>query len=359
MPIIISQKGISSGTMVQKSAFGKEEDLQDYIRQHPDAIPVYEIDEEKRLLVVAREFETGSGPIDALAVDNDGDLYVIETKLYANTDKRRVLAQVLDYGASLWKHSDLGSFLLKLDQHTQLRWKMTFQEKVIEYFHLDLSDFESMSARMTANLKDGDFIFVVAMDSIDQSLKELISYVNEKSQFSVYGVELELYEYDGYEIVIPNLYGAEGHRPTRPGPGRMLSQKELVEQIRARNEEYATLAGALFALLDSSDLVCRGFPSQISYGLEINGNFVSLLSFGKLNIWSSIPLRAVKALGSDKFIACKQAISRLGTFYKGPSDASANGGLGPHYDILREHKPEEFVAVLNDVAEKVRIAMAS
>lgn len=44
-----------------------------------------------------------SGPIDALATDGDGRLYLIETKLYKNPDKRLVLAQILDYGAALWK----------------------------------------------------------------------------------------------------------------------------------------------------------------------------------------------------------------------------------------------------------------
>lgn len=40
--------------------------------------------------------------IDAVALDQNGDIYLIETKLYKNPDKRQVIAQVLDYGASLW-----------------------------------------------------------------------------------------------------------------------------------------------------------------------------------------------------------------------------------------------------------------
>jgi RecB family endonuclease NucS len=53
---------------------------------------------------LAREFSTKSGPIDALGVDKDGELYLIETKFYKNPDKRTVVAQVLDYGASLWSN---------------------------------------------------------------------------------------------------------------------------------------------------------------------------------------------------------------------------------------------------------------
>jgi len=88
MAIIISKKG-SQSQVVDKSDFALERNLQDYICDHPEAIPV----EDKRLLVVARELQTESGPIDAFAVDRDGDLYIVETKLYRNPDKRTVVAQ--------------------------------------------------------------------------------------------------------------------------------------------------------------------------------------------------------------------------------------------------------------------------
>src|SRR6266571_700321 len=139
MPIIISQKGAGSASVVEKSSFGKEHNLQEYVHEQHEAIPVYDIQEDKRLWVVAREFETQSGPIDALAIDKDGDIYVIETKLYANPDKRRVVAQALDYGASLWKHfSDFAEFVRLLDTHTHSQWSMGFQQKAIEYFSLDV-----------------------------------------------------------------------------------------------------------------------------------------------------------------------------------------------------------------------------
>ncbi len=61
-----------------------------------------EIREGIRLMVAAKEFPTNSGPIDVLAFDPTGEIYIIESKLYRNPDKRQVLAQALDYGASLW-----------------------------------------------------------------------------------------------------------------------------------------------------------------------------------------------------------------------------------------------------------------
>jgi RecB family endonuclease NucS len=70
MPIIISKKGSHSAEIVNRADFALERNLQDYIWNHPEAIPVAE----KRLLVVARELQTESGAIDAFAVDDDGNL---------------------------------------------------------------------------------------------------------------------------------------------------------------------------------------------------------------------------------------------------------------------------------------------
>ena len=94
MPIIVSTKG-HNAQIIGRSDFTNESFLQEYIHNNPESIPLYEIKEDKKLFVAKREFLTASGPIDALAVDKDGDVYVVETKLYRNPDKRRVVAQTL------------------------------------------------------------------------------------------------------------------------------------------------------------------------------------------------------------------------------------------------------------------------
>ena len=102
MAIILARHG-QPAIRLERTTIDRESYLQQYIFAHPDALPLDEVDEDVRLLVLLREFPTSSGPIDALATDGDGRLYLIETKLYKNPDKRLVLAQILDYGAALWK----------------------------------------------------------------------------------------------------------------------------------------------------------------------------------------------------------------------------------------------------------------
>jgi hypothetical protein len=70
------------------------------------------------------------------------------------------------------------------------------------------------------------------MDSMDERLKDLITYINQKSQFDIYGVELEYYKHDEYEIVIPKMYGVEVKKDAPPPTGKrtFLSIEELAKQ---------------------------------------------------------------------------------------------------------------------------------
>lgn len=209
MSLIISQKG-KNAKKIDKARFDKEDYLQQYIHQNPEAIPVYEIAEDKKLFVAAREFSTESGPIDALAVDKDGDIYIVETKLYKNPDKRTVVAQALDYGASLWKHfGDFSEFLSQLDQEVKNKFECTFAEKAKDFFNLTDEQLNIQLDSMQRNLREGNLKFVILMDSMEERLKDLIIYVNQNSQFDIYAVELEYYKFNEYEIMIPKIFGVE------------------------------------------------------------------------------------------------------------------------------------------------------
>lgn len=208
MSIILSEKG-KNAKKIDKSEIEQEGYLQNYIHQNPESIPVYEIEENKKLFVVAREFSTDSGPIDALAIDKDGDIYVVETKLYKNPDKRTVVAQALDYGASLWRHSDYGEFISKIDKEINTKFKVSFEEKLTSFFNLDDEQITNILEAIKTNLEHGNIKFVILMDSIDERLKDLILYVNQNSQFDIYAVQLEYYKFEQYEIMIPKLFGVE------------------------------------------------------------------------------------------------------------------------------------------------------
>lgn len=209
MSIIVSKNG-KSAVRVDVSHFDSEDYLQQYIYENPDSIPLYEIKEDIRLLILSREFPTSSGPIDAVGVDKDGEIYLVETKLYKNPDKRTVVAQVLDYGASLWRSSlDFNEFIGRIDNSVRKQFNLSLHQKLEQFFSLSEEELPSMLARMQSNLNSGNFKFVVLMDKLHAQLKDLIIFINENSRFTVYAVELEYYKHKEFEILIPKLFGNE------------------------------------------------------------------------------------------------------------------------------------------------------
>lgn len=207
MAIIISKNG-KNAEKLNQSNFELEDKLQEYIYENPDTIPLYDIDEDTRLFIAAREFSTKSGPIDALGFDARGNIYVVETKLYKNPDKRTVVAQALDYGASLWRNAtDFDTFVQQLDNHTQKQFNENFQDKYADFF--DIEDATENIQAIRNNLADGVIKFVVLMDKLHDPLKDLVIFVNQNSKFDLYAVELEYYKHNEFEIIIPKLFGAE------------------------------------------------------------------------------------------------------------------------------------------------------
>ena len=205
---IVFRKNNQNAHILHETAFAKEDAMQEYLINNPEIVPVYDISEDARLFVAAREFATTSGPIDALGFDENGNIYVVETKLFRNADKRTVLAQAMDYGAALWKHhTSTDDFFGQLDDYARKHFGKDFREKFCEFFELD--DAELAIENIATNLQDGSIKFVVLMDKLESRLKDLITYINQNSKFDVYAVELDFYKHDEFEIIIPKLYGTE------------------------------------------------------------------------------------------------------------------------------------------------------
>jgi hypothetical protein len=248
MSIIISQDG-KNAQKVDKTEFGKEGYLQNYIHENPESIPVYEIEEDKKLFVVAREFSTESGPIDALAIDKDGDIYVVETKLYKNPDKRTVVAQALDYGASLWRHSNYDEFVAEINNEINKKFQVSFEEKIKEFFGIDDEQITITLEAIKRNLQQGNIKFVILMDAVEDRLKDLIVYVNQNSQFDIYAVQMEYYKFEKYEIIIPKLFGVEVKKSMGSSAGGVRprwDEQRFFEEVKTMGKEKEGLIRKLY-----------------------------------------------------------------------------------------------------------------
>ena len=245
MSIIVSHNN-KNAKRLDKTEFGLEQDIQQYIYDNPDAIPIYEIDNDIRLFVAAREFQTASGPIDDLAFDQNGNIYVIETKLFRNPDKRAVVAQALDYGASLWRHSaNFDAFIEQLNRHTIKQFNKNFREAFSDFFGIE--DTTEAFANISDNLNSGNIKFVILMDRLHNQLKDLIIYINQNSHFDIYAVEVEYYKHEDFEIMIPKLYGAEVRKDvvSRRSGNRVYTgadKQAFLDDIRNHSERLSETA---------------------------------------------------------------------------------------------------------------------
>ena len=238
MAIIISKNG-KNAQKIDESAFTQEDYLQKYIYNNPESLPLYEIKEDIRLLIVSREFPTNSGPIDALGIDKDGEIYIIETKLYKNPDKRLVVAQVLDYGASLWRgYSDFNEFLSIIENQINKKFNVNLNQKLKEFFDINDDDISILIKNIKRNLNDGNFRFVVLMNKLHNKLKDLIVFINQNSKFDIFGIELEYYKYQDYEIMIPKLFGSEVKKDlTSTGNRKKWDEESFFKDVKDKLKE--------------------------------------------------------------------------------------------------------------------------
>jgi RecB family endonuclease NucS len=100
MALIVSDD--EGNEIVEQTEYENEAEMQEYIENNPEAIPLYQINDELEISIAVREFSVESGFLDGLAFDQNGGVYILETKLDSNTTKREVIAQAFDYGASIW-----------------------------------------------------------------------------------------------------------------------------------------------------------------------------------------------------------------------------------------------------------------
>ena len=69
-------------------------------------------------------------------------------------------------------------------------------------------------------------------------------------------------------------------------------------------------------------------------------------------------MRAVRALGDERFVACKQKINGVVVFYRPEDvfDPTKTNTLGPRFRAL-DGKVEAFVEAITEIADTVRSAI--
>lgn len=126
--------------------------------------------------------------IDVVIIDNNGSIFLVETKLRKNTDARRVVAQILEYCTELRKKSF---------EYFQNKYLSKIKEKGSLLNDYALNNLER-------NLREGNFHLLIVMDYLIPKIEDEVKLLREK-KFKIYGIELNKYSYNDTVIISPKI----------------------------------------------------------------------------------------------------------------------------------------------------------
>ena len=164
--------------------------LQELIKNNPDLLPVEEFDMTGPLLVVGRETAVASGAVDLVAITRGGEILVVEFKTGPqNTDFRRVLAQLIDYGSHLWSLSyenfEAAVAVRYFNDGAQCQDDRVAGARSLEYaarqVWTEMSDAEFLSIRerISEQLRLGAFHYVLVAQRFTDTIQQTALYLNE------------------------------------------------------------------------------------------------------------------------------------------------------------------------------------
>lgn len=207
MKIVVRKEKESGWKVADPEVYKGEKELQQLLYESPSLIPINEISQnDSQLIAAVREFGLpGSGSTDIIAFDKDGGIAIIECKLAANAEiKRKVVGQILEYGAYLWNMS-----YQEVDEIVKRREGKSLAELVSNVVDDEEWDVEYFKEGVEKNLKEGAFSLIIAVDEINEELRRTIQYLNTcgPSMFSINALEMSYFKEKGLEILIPHIYG--------------------------------------------------------------------------------------------------------------------------------------------------------
>jgi hypothetical protein len=309
--------------------------IQKLIFEHPDCLPISDIDESFNPLVpVCMELGTSVGPLDILMVTPNGEIAIVETKLWRNPEARRkVVAQILDYAKELsnWSYEDL-----QREVNKKLGHKGNTLYRIAKEMHPGLitgeSDFVDSVSR---NLARGRFLLLIAGDGIREGAIGIGEFLSNASHlnFSFAMVELNVYEGEGTgTLIVPKTIVKTVELPKliiEIPEGLKISKDEDYEPLMAGQEQ------------ESSPQKKKEKQFYIDFWKE----FVEELSFddpgqpipnpGKAQNLYVYPGRSKKAWISAYFA---QSYNRVGVYFRTQND----------------HEGNEIASFLNDFEEDIK-----
>jgi len=173
--------------------------LQRLIMNYPSLLPVDQIEPAfANLVPICIELQTPSGFVDNLFVTPDGNLALVECKLWRNPEARReVIGQIIDYAKDLstWTYQKLQEAISRTTlpggsnegKPGSLYETVSARDEIDEAFFIDA---------VSRNLRRGRFLLLIVGDGIREGVESMTAFLQQYAglHFTLAIVELALFE---------------------------------------------------------------------------------------------------------------------------------------------------------------------
>src|SRR3712207_3855979 len=171
---------LSGGTLtpMAEAPYDNENALQQLLAEHPELLPgdAMDPDDPRRFILVGREVQVAGYRLDHLFIDHEAVPTLVETKLEANREIRRlVVAQMLDYAAnaaSEWDAAKLSGWLTDVAGAAAGAALASLDHQ----FETD----DEFWAQAEQNLRDGKVRLLFLSSEIPDSLRRVVEFLNER-----------------------------------------------------------------------------------------------------------------------------------------------------------------------------------
>ena len=277
-PVMVT--GETSIALQRKRIGGKdgphdEQWLQRLIHRHPNCIPMDQIEPGlPKLVPVCMELPLPSGYLDNLLMTPEGDIVIVEVKLFHNSQSRReVVAQALDYASSLFSmnYDALEKAVLKSDFDDGER-----PARLYDLFgDADTLDEPDFVDAVNMNLKNGRIVVLVIGDGIRSDAEDLVNGLQSHAGFHFTFALVELAVFQGGSVddlfVVPRtliktcmiergivriddqrgevVEAPKKHQTAASGQRQSITSEQFYDAMRERHPELPDALGAFLTKL--------------------------------------------------------------------------------------------------------------
>lgn len=215
-----------------------EQWLQNLIKNHPESIPINEIEPVfSDSIALCTEMETKSGYCDNVLINENGNITLIECKLWRNpTARRTVLAQILDYAKDLakWGYSEFEESILKARKEQN----KSLIEIMRDYFP-DIDEAEFVDG-VNENLKKARFLLLIVGDGIRENAEDLLEFLNSfgNMRFVFAFVEMPVYRVGNNEefIITPRILAKTTELQRVSEYSQLTEKKKPIQRSQTASE---------------------------------------------------------------------------------------------------------------------------